>query len=129
MEDIDDVVQTRGRKKTFQKKFGIDKDYLEKSDLKSVALKMNIEIPEEEIEKLFDTLDKEHCGKVKLDHLLQAIVERPLVSDDKDILNTFYDNVHNNLVTKADLIYKKLKNLKTVAAFNNDETSIDTINW
>jgi Ca2+-binding EF-hand superfamily protein len=117
------------RKKTLEKKlkkFGFDKEYIEEEDITQIFEKMNVTIDNDETTKIFQDLDVENTGKVKIEKFVEAVtLSQKASSTHTGVLK----KINDELTTKSERIIIKLKNLKNRATFCSDSQSLDDIDW
>jgi hypothetical protein len=124
-ENIEEFI-SRERKKTLQQKFGINKDYIEKSDLEQLIQKMHLNIETEDLNKIFNQLDLDSSGKVSVSSLVEHVLKKE--NEGRDLEHIF-KKINDQLTTKSERIILKLKKLKEKAAFRNDAESLDDLDW
>lgn len=126
-EDEEEYVQ--GRKKTLRKKlikFGLYKDSIEQEDITQIFEKMNITIGNEEAQKIFQDLDVEKTGKVKIEKFVEAIT---LSQKGQSSYSNVLKQINDGLVTVSERIILKLKKLKNKAVYTSDRESLEDIDW
>jgi hypothetical protein len=124
-ENIEEFI-SRERKKTLQQKFGINKDYIEKSDLEQLIQKMHLNIETEDLNKIFNQLDLDSSGKVSVSSLVEHVLKK---ENEGRGLEHIFKKINDQLTTKSERIILKLKKLKEKAAFRNDAESLDDLDW
>ena len=131
MDSIDDNIDefiTREGKRTFNKKFGITTEYIEKSDLEQLIQKMQVKIETDDLNNIFNELDVDNNGKVSVTTLMEHILKKNQENEGRDHENLF-KKINDQLTTKSERIILKLKKLKEKAAFKNDAESLEDIDW
>jgi Ca2+-binding EF-hand superfamily protein len=123
----EDYVQ--GRKKTLRKKlmkFGLNKENIEQDDIKHIFEKMKITIDSEEAQKIFQDLDPDKTGKVKMEKFVEAIT---LSQKSQSSYSNILKQINDGLITVSERIIMKLKKLKNKATFTSDMESLEDIEW
>lgn len=115
----------RERKKTLQKKLGVNKEFIEESDLTNLMQQMKVTIDKTEVKQLFDKLDVDKTGKVSLETLMESIVN----ANQESSYAQFFKQINEELTSKSERIILKLKKLKEKAYFANDGESLDDFDW
>ena len=112
--------------KNIQKKFGINIEFIEEKDIPILLEQMKIGyIPKLEIKKMFDRLDIEKTGKLKINSLIEDIITyRPETTS-----SNLYGEILLELTSKSERIIQKLKKLKEKAYFANDTDSLQDFDW
>jgi Ca2+-binding EF-hand superfamily protein len=124
-ENIDEFL-SRERKKTLQQKFGINKEYIEKSDLEKLIQRMHLKIDTNDLNKIFNQLDVDGSGKVSVSTLVEHVLKK---ENEGRGLQDIFKKINDQLTTKSERIILKLKKLKEKAAFKNDAESLDDLDW
>ena len=107
--------QAKSKKKIFIEKFNIQKELLNRDDIKSILNELNPGT-EENIQKqsdiIFEKLDTYNLGFVKTDDLMKSLISGYENKDADEELMDFYKKLNNILKTKSEEIMYKLKKLQ-----------------
>ena len=115
-EDNHSQNKVKSKKKKFIEKFNIQKELLNRDDIRSILNELN-PASEENIQHqsdiIFEKLDKNNLGFVKTDDLIQSLISDNKNMDADEELVDFYKKLNNMLKTKSEEIIFKLKKLQT----------------
>ena len=106
--------QARTKKKKFTEKFNIQKELLNRDDIKKILYSLN---PGDDAkiqtqsDNIFEKLDKNNLGFIKTDDLIKNLLG-DFEDTDEELLE-FYKKLNNILRTKSEEIVAKLKKLQT----------------
>lgn len=89
-------------------------------------MKLQKSFDKEISKKIFQDLDVNKTGIIKIDDFLDYITER--LNSQNEFL-PFYELIMDELVGKSEKIILKLKKLKQKAISSNDAESIEDIEW
>ena len=107
--------QAKSKKKIFIEKFNIQKELLNRDDIKSILNELNPG-PEENIQQqsdiIFEKLDTYNLGFVKTDDLIKSLISGNENKDGDEELAVFYQKLNNILKTKSEEIMFRLKKLQ-----------------
>ena len=108
--------QAKSKKKMFIEKFNIQKELLNRDDIRSILNELNLGT-EENIQKqsdtIFEKLDTYNLGFVKTDDLIKSLISGYENKDEDEELMDFYKKLNDILKTKSEEIMFKLKKLQT----------------
>ena len=108
--------QAKSKKRIFIEKFNIQKELLNRDDIKSILRELNqgakVNI-QKQSDIIFEKLDIYNLGFVKTDDLIKTIVYGYENKDADEELMDFYNKLNNILKTKSGEIMYKLKKLQT----------------
>jgi hypothetical protein len=117
----------KGRKRTLQKKYGINKEYIDETDMSSLIEKMGLTVSKEVADKIFKSLDVEKTGKVSLEKFAEMIMNAQ--SGQTCLTSDLLHQINEKLTTKSERIILSLKKLKTKALYADDKESLDELDW
>ena len=107
--------EAKSKKKIFIEKFNIQKELLNRDDIKSILNELSPGT-EENIQKqsdiIFEKLDTYNLGFVKTDDLIKSLISGYENKDADEELMDFYKKLNNILKTKSEEIIYKLKKLQ-----------------
>ena len=116
--------QAKSKKRKFIEKFNIQKELLNRDDIKSILNELNPGT-EENIQKqsdiIFEKLDVNNLGFVKTDDLINSLISDYENKDADEELVDFYKKLNNILKTKSEEILYKLKKLRTKQWIKNNK--------
>ena len=116
--------QAKSKKRKFIEKFNIQKELLNRDDIKSILNELNPGT-EENIQKqsdiIFEKLDVNNLGFVKTDDLINSLISDYENKDADEELVEFYKKLNNMLKTKSEEILYKLKKLQTKQWIKNNK--------
>ena len=116
--------QAKSKKRKFIEKFNIQKELLNRDDIKSILNELNPGT-EENIQKqsdiIFEKLDVNNLGFVKTDDLINSLISDYENKDADEELVDFYKKLNNMLKTKSEEILYKLKKLQTKQWIKNNK--------
>ena len=116
--------QAKSKKRKFIEKFNIQKELLNRDDIKSILNELNPGT-EENIQKqsdiIFEKLDVNNLGFVKTDDLINSLISDYENKDADEELVDFYKKLNNILKTKSEEILYKLKKLQTKQWIKNNK--------
>lgn len=116
--------QAKSKKRKFIEKFNIQKELLNRDDIKSILNELNPG-SEENIQKqsdiIFEKLDVNNLGFVKTDDLINSLISDYENKDADEDLVDFYKKLNNMLKTKSEEILYKLKKLQTKQWIKNNK--------
>jgi hypothetical protein len=119
--------QAKSKKKIFIEKFNIQKELLNRDDIKSILNELNpgtAENIQQQSDIIFEKLDKNNLGFVKTDDLMKSLISGNENKDADEELVEFYKKLNNILKTKSEEIMFRLKKLQTRSwVKNNPELS------
>jgi len=108
--------QAKSKKRIFIEKFNIQKELLNRDDIKSILNELN-QGAEQNIQKqsdiIFEKLDTYNLGFVKTDDLIKSLISGYENKDADEELMDFYTKLNNILKTKSEEIMYKLKKLQS----------------
>ena len=108
--------KAKSKKKIFIEKFNIQKELLNRDDIKSILNELN-PVSEENIQQqsdiIFEKLDTYNLGFVKTDDLIKSLISGNENKDNDEELANFYTKLNNILKTKSEEIMFRLKKLQT----------------
>ena len=123
--------QARTKKKKFTEKFNIQKELLNRDDIKKILYSLNPGDDEKiqiQSDNIFEKLDKNNLGFIKTDDLIKNLIGD--IEDTDEELLEFYKKLNNILRTKSEEIVAKLKKLQNKPWITKDNNKIlyDKIN-
>ena len=125
----EDEEYVKGRKRTFRKKlqqFGLNKEYITQDDITNIFEKMKITIDNEEAKKIFQDLDVEKTGRIKIENFIEAIT---LSQKNSTPYSSLLKQINDELTTVSERIITKLKKMKQKATYSSDTESLEDIDW
>ena len=116
--------QAKSKKRKFIEKFNIQKELLNRDDIKSILNELNPgteEIIQKQSDIIFEKLDVNNLGFVKTDDLINSLISDYENKDADEELVEFYKKLNNMLKTKSEEILYKLKKLQTKQWIKNNK--------
>ena len=116
--------QAKSKKRKFIEKFNIQKELLNRDDIKSILNELNPgteEIIQKQSDIIFEKLDVNNLGFVKTDDLINSLISDYENKDADEELVDFYKKLNNILKTKSEEILYKLKKLQTKQWIKNNK--------
>ena len=116
--------QAKSKKRKFIEKFNIQKELLNRDDIKSILNELNPgteEIIQKQSDIIFEKLDVNNLGFVKTDDLINSLISDYENKDADEELVDFYKKLNNMLKTKSEEILYKLKKLQTKQWIKNNK--------
>lgn len=117
--------QAKTKKKKFTEKFNIQKELLNRDDIKIILRQLNQGGSELDIQKqsdkIFEKLDKNNLGFVTTDDLMRSLVDGEGEEDTDEELVQFLKTLNNMLKTKSEEILGRLKKLQTKPWIKNNK--------
>ena len=116
--------QAKSKKRKFIEKFNIQKELLNRDDIKSILNELNPgteEIIQKQSDIIFEKLDINNLGFVKTDDLINSLISDYENKDADEELVDFYKKLNNILKTKSEEILYKLKKLQTKQWIKNNK--------
>ena len=107
--------QAKSKKKIFIEKFNIQKELLNRDDIKSILNELNPGTEEniqQQSDIIFEKLDRYNLGFVKTDDLIKNLLSGNENKDNDEELADFYNKLNNILKTKSEEIMYRLKKLQ-----------------
>ena len=104
------------KKKIFIEKFNIQKELLNRDDIKSILNELNPGTEEniqQQSDIIFEKLDTYNLGFVKTDDLIKSLISGNENKDNDEELSNFYKKLNDILKTKSEEIMYRLKKLQT----------------
>ena len=108
--------KAKSKKKIFIEKFNIQKELLNRDDIKSILNELNPgseENIQQQSDIIFEKLDTYNLGFVKTDDLIKSLISGNENKDNDEELANFYTKLNNILKTKSEEIMFRLKKLQT----------------
>ena len=91
-------------------------------------LKLTENIDKNKAKELFEMLDKDKKGKIEKSAFIEYITNYNQTISDSSIKN-FFELINNELASKSEKIISKLKKLREKSYIQNDNESVNDINW
>ena len=116
--------QAISKKKKFKEKFNIQKELLNRDDIKIILNQLNPGTEENiqhQSDIIFEKLDTNNLGFVKTDDLIKSLISDFQNKDGDEELVDFYKKLNNMLKTKSEEIMYKLKKLQTKQWIKNNQ--------
>ena len=116
--------QAISKKKKFKEKFNIQKELLNRDDIKIILNQLNPGTEENiqhQSDIIFEKLDTNNLGFVKTDDLIKSLISDFQNKDGDEELVDFYKKLNNMLKTKSEEIMYKLKQLQTKRWIKNNQ--------
>ena len=107
--------QAKSKKKMFIEKFNIQKELLNRDDIKSILNELNPGTEEniqQQSDIIFEKLDTYNLGFVKTDDLIKSLISGYENKDADEELVSFYNKLNSILKTKSEEIMFRLKKLQ-----------------
>ena len=114
--------QAKSKKRIFIEKFNIQKELLNRDDIKSILNELNpgtAENIQQQSDIIFEKLDTNNLGFVKTDDLIKSLISGNENKDADEDLVEFYKKLNNILKTKSEEIMFRLKKLQTKSWVKN----------
>ena len=108
--------KAKSKKKIFIEKFNIQKELLNRDDIKSILNELNPGTEEniqQQSDIIFEKLDTYNLGFVKTDDLIKSLISGNENKDNDEELVNFYKQLNDILKTKSEEIMYRLKKLQT----------------
>ena len=108
--------KAKSKKKIFIEKFNIQKELLNRDDIKSILKELNPGTEEniqQQSDIIFEKLDTYNLGFVKTDDLIKSLISGNENKDNDEELTNFYKQLNDILKTKSEEIMYRLKKLQT----------------
>ena len=108
--------KAKSKKKIFIEKFNIQKELLNRDDIKSILNELNPGTEEniqQQSDIIFEKLDTYNLGFVKTDDLIKSLISGIENKDNDEELVNFYKKLNDILKTKSEEIMYRLKKLQT----------------
>lgn len=100
---------------------------MSRDDLKRLIAQLDInDLSKNDFNFIYNSLDKNNDGFVSIDEFLISISDRKIAHEK---IKKFLNKVNEKLMTNAEIMMLKIKNLKKKATFAKDQESLDDLNW
>jgi len=116
--------QAKSKKKIFIEKFNIQKELLNRDDIKIILNELNPGTEENiqaQSDIIFEKLDTYNLGFVKTDDLIKSLISGSENKDADEELVDFYNKLNNILKTKSEEIMYRLKKLQNKYWIKNNK--------